>query len=102
MKSITRAMLAAVAMGAVSIGGASAMPFNSLSPALGASDVQNVRVVCNQNGHCYNTVRTNRSARRYYAPRYYGAPQYYAAPQYEYYNAPFLGVGIGPFGFRVF
>jgi hypothetical protein len=108
MNNITRTWLAATAIGAVSIGSASAMPLNHLSPALGASDVQNVRVVCNQNGQCFNTVRTVRSGRRTYAPRdqaapqYYAAPQYgYAAPQYGYFDEPRIGFGIGPFGFRV-
>ncbi len=111
MNNITKTLLATVALGAVSIGSASAIPLDRLSGVLGVSDVQNVRVVCNQNGQCYNTAR--RSARRAYAPRYYdarqhyAAPQYYAAPeyyggpQYGYYGAPQLGVGVGPFGFRV-
>lgn len=100
MKTITRTLLAAAAMGAFSIGSASTMPLDKLSPAPGASDVQNVRIVCNRDGHCYNTVRTRRSVRHSYAPRYYGTPEYYVAPQYERYDAPFLGVGIGPFGLR--
>jgi hypothetical protein len=113
MKNITLTLLAATAIGAVSIGSASAMPFNNLSPALGESHVQNVRVVCNQNGRCYNTNRVNRSARgyvnrsarAYHAPRYYdnhayyGGPGYYAAP--GYYSGPRIGLGIGPFGFGV-
>ena len=122
MNNITKTLLATVALGAVSIGSASAIPLDRLSGVLGVSDVQNVRVVCNQNGQCYNTAR--RSTRRAYAPRYYGAqqhyapryygaqqhyaaPQYYAAseyyggPHYGYYGAPQLGVGVGPFGFRV-
>ena len=108
MKNITLTLLAATAIGAVSIGGASAMPFNNVSPALGESHVQNVRVVCNQNGHCYNTNRGNRSARTYYAPRsydspaYYGGSGYYAAPSNGYYyGGPRVGLGIGPFGFGV-
>lgn len=107
MKNITRTLLAAAAMGAVSIGGASAMPLTNLSTAAGTTDVQNVRVVC-RNGHCYNTARVYRSVRRGYAPRYYGAQQYYAGPQYGYggpqygyYGGPRVGFGIGPFGFGV-
>jgi hypothetical protein len=111
MKNITLTLLAATAIGAVSIGGASAMPFNNLSPALGESHVQNVRLVCNQNGRCYNTNRVNRSSRSYYAPRYYDSPGYYgsgyggsgyyAAPSNGYYGGPRVGLGIGPFGFGV-
>jgi hypothetical protein len=103
MKNITLTLLAATAIGAVSIGGASAMP-----PALGESHVQNVRVVCNQNGRCYDTNRVNRSARSYYAPRYYDSPAYYGGNGYYaapsngyYYGGPRVGLGIGPFGFGV-
>jgi len=104
MTKITRTLLVATAFGAISIAGASAMPLSQLSPALAASDVQNVRVVCNQNGRCFNV----RSDRRAYAPRYQAAPQYYAAPQYGYarpqygyYDEPRIGLGFGPFGFQV-
>jgi hypothetical protein len=104
MKNITMTLLAAVAIGAVSIGGASAMPFNNLSAALGESHVQDVRLVCDRFGRCYNTRRTYRSARPYHAPRYYnrgayyGRSGYYAGPSYGYYGGPRVGVGIGPFG----
>ncbi len=103
MNHIRSILLAAAAIGAVSIGSASAMPFTTLSPALAAGDVQNVRLVCDQRGRCYETARRYRSTNRYYAPgpRYYNdGPQYYAAPQYQYRyrSQPFVGVGIGPFG----
>lgn len=105
MNNIARALLAATAIGVVSVSSASAMPLNHLSAALGATDVQNVRVVCNRSGQCFNTVR---SGRRAYAPRYQAAPQYYAGPQYGYagpqygyYSEPGIGFGIGPFGFHV-
>jgi len=64
-----------------------------------------------KNKSSYNTAR--RSAHRAYAPCYHGAPQHFAAPQYDaapehyagphygYYGGPQLGVGVGPFGFRV-
>jgi len=105
MKDITLTLLAAAAIGAVSVGSASAMPLNSLPAAQGENHVQNVRVVCNQNGRCYNTRhRAYRSVRHYYGPRaYYGGPGYgyYAGPGYGYYRGPRAGVGIGPFGFGV-
>jgi hypothetical protein len=106
VKNIKLTLLAAAAIGAASIGGASAMPFNNLSAELGESHVQNVRVVCDQYQRCYNTNRAYRSARpdqtRYYdSPAYYGGPNYYAAPRYGYYGAPNVGIGIGPFGFGV-
>jgi hypothetical protein len=105
VKNITLTLLAAAAIGAVSIGNASAMPLNDLSSAQGESHVQNVRVVCDQYQRCYNTGRAYRSARADYAPRYndspayYGGPSYYAAPSYGYYGGPRVGIGIGPFGF---
>jgi hypothetical protein len=109
MKNVTLILLAATAIGAVSMGSATAMPFNNLSAAPGESQVQNVRIVCDRYQRCYNTNRGYRSARPYYAPRYdnYGGPAYgyaapgygYAAPGYGYYGAPRVGVGIGPFGF---
>ena len=113
MKNITLTLLAAAAIGAVSIGGASAMPFNNVSAALGESHVQDVRVVCDQYRRCYNTGRAYRSARPYYAPRYDNSPAYYggrsydtdygyAAPGYGYYGRPRMGIGIGPFGFGVY
>ena len=99
MKNITLTLLAAAAISAVSIGSASAMPFNNVSAALGESDVQGVRVVCGRYQRCYNTARTYRYARPYYAPRYYNNPGYYG-PSYGYYGGPNVGIGIGPFGFR--
>ena len=108
MKNITLALLAAATIGAVSIGGASAMPFNNTSAALGESHVQDVRVVCDQSGRCYNTRRAYRSSRFYDAPRYYDRPDYYngpryrAAPNYGYYDGPRVGIGIGPFGLGVY
>ena len=105
MKNITLTLLAAAAIGAISIGSASAMSFNNVSAALGGSHVQNVRVVCDQSGRCYNTRRAYRTSRFYDGPRYYdrpayyGRPSYYAAPGYGYYDGPRVGIGIGPFGF---
>jgi hypothetical protein len=105
MKNITLTLLAATAIGAVSIGSASAMPLNNVSAALGEGHVQNVRVVCDQYQRCYNTNRAYRSAQPNYAqrsydgPAYYSEPNYYAAPRYGYYSGPGVGVGIGPFGF---
>jgi hypothetical protein len=105
MNRLKLTLLATAAMGAASIGGASAMPFSNLAGAV-ESDVQNARVVCNRNGKCYNT-RVNR-ARPYYAQRYRGNRGYYAAPYapgYGYgaygYGGPRVGVGVGPFGFGV-
>src|SRR5204863_8670069 len=112
MKSITRTLLAAAAIGSGSIGSASAMPLSNISAALGESQVQEVRMVCDRYQRCYDTRRVYRSARPYYAPRsydgpasygepsYYPAPSYgYAAPGYGYYGGPAVGIGVGPVGF---
>jgi hypothetical protein len=107
MKTITPTLLATAAMGAVSIGSASAMPFSNLPAALGESDIQNVRVVCDEYRRCHNTTRSYRYASSYYAPRSYNSyayspgdgygPAYGYGPGYGYYGRPFVGIGIGPF-----
>ena len=105
MKNLTLPLLAAVAIGAITMGSASAMPFstNNGSAALSESLVQDVRVVCNRRGNCWNTGRY-RATRRYYSPGYYDRPAYYASPGYGYYGygGPRVGVGIGPFGFGLY
>jgi hypothetical protein len=104
MKNITLTLLAAAAIGAVSLGSATAMPFSSVSPALGQSDVENVRVVCDQYGRCYNTNRrAYRSSQRYHAPRHYNNG-YYNNGYYNngYYGRPHVGVGVGPVQFGIF
>jgi hypothetical protein len=103
MKYMTPTLLAAAAIGAVSIASASALPFNAVSPGLGASLVQDVRLVCDRNRQCYETRRTYRAARPHLGPRsdgeYYVEPGYgYAALHYGYYDGPRVGIGIGPFG----
>ena len=103
MKNVTLSLLAAAAIGAISIGSVSAMPVNNLA-GLGESHFQDVRLVCDRFGRCYNTRRAYRS---YYAQPYYGQPGYgyYSQPRYgyyggyRYYGGPRVGVGIGPFGF---
>ena len=118
MRNVTLATLVATAIGAISIGSASAMPFSVL-PTMGESHVQGVRVVCDRYGRCYNTRRVYRSARAprayyggpYYAEPGYSYPGYYAAPGYGYpgyyargygyYGGPRVGIGIGPFGFGI-
>lgn len=102
MKNITLALLAATAIAAFSTSAASAMPFSNVPAALGESQVQDVRLVCDRHGRCYNTNRYRYS--RGYGQRYYGgygAYGAYAGPRYGggYYGGPRVGVGIGPFGF---
>jgi hypothetical protein len=111
MKTFRLPLLAAVAVasmgtfaGAFMIGSAGAMPFSSNTAVQGEGLVQDVRVVCNRNGNCWNTDRRYRSVRRGYAPGYYDRPSYYAEPRYGYgyYGGPRVGVGVGPFGFGIY
>ena len=102
MKTFMLALLAATAFGTVAIGSASAMPFNKALP--NESLVQDVRMVCDQYGRCYNNRRANRSVRYHNRPAYYGGgPRYgYASPRYGHYARPGVGIGIGPIGVRVY
>ena len=72
MKNVTLSLLAAAAIGAISIGSVSAMPVNNLA-GLGENHFQDVRLVCDRFGRCYNT---RRAYRPYYAQGYYGQPGY--------------------------
>ena len=69
---MTLSLLAAAAVGAISIGSVSAMPVNNLA-GLGETHFQDVRLVCDRFGRCYNT---RRAYRPYYAQGYYGQPGY--------------------------
>jgi hypothetical protein len=108
MKNVTLSLLAAAAIGAISIGSVSAMPVNNLA-GLGESHFQDVRLVCDRFGRCYNTRRAYRSypyAQPYYGGGYYSGygPGYYSGGYgsgYGYYGGPRVGIGIGPVGFGV-
>ena len=84
MKNVTLSLLAAAAIGAISIGSVSAMPINDLA-GLGENHFQDVRLVCDRFGRCYNT---RRAYRPYYAQGYYGQPGYgyYGQPSYGYFS----------------
>ena len=96
MKNVTLSFLAAAAIGTVSIGSVSAMPVNNLA-GLGESHFQDVRLVCDRYGRCYNTRRAYRSYS--YAQPYYGGGYYSGGygPGYGYYGGPRVGIGVGPF-----
>lgn len=100
MKNVSLSLLAAAAIGAISIGSVSAMPVNNLA-GVGESHLQDVRLVCDRFGRCHNTRSAYRS-RSYYAQPYYddyyGQRGYYSQRNYGYYGGP--SIGIGPFGFR--
>ncbi len=101
MTNLKLAMLAAAAIGAATIGSASAMPLNK-SPALGESPVHNARVVCNSDGICWNTNnkrRTWRSTRHHHHVQpHYAYDQPYYGYQHDGYRAPRAGFTVGPFG----
>ena len=104
MTNLKLSLLAAAAIGAATIGSASAMPLNGLA-APGEGLVHNARVVCNSNGQCWNTSnsrrtwRSSRSNRSRYVQPYYGNPHY----GYSYgYHQPSVGIGVGPVGIRVY
>lgn len=99
MRRFSLALLAASAIGAVSIGSASAMPFANPASAQ-ESLVQDVRVVCDRAGRCYNT---NRNARRYVAPRArHGYNNGYRDNRaHGYHSGPSVGIGVGPGGVGV-
>jgi hypothetical protein len=109
MKTLTLPLLAAVAIGAITIGSATAMPFsaNHEAAVLDESLVHNIRVVCNRHGSCWNTGRY-RSVQRSYSTGYYGRPGYYdrsgyyAEPSYGYYGGPRVGIGVGPVGLGIY
>ena len=108
MKNVTLSLLAAAGIGAISIGSASAMPVSNLA-GLSESHVQDVRLVCDRYGRCYNTRRAYRTypyAQRYYGDGYYSGygRGYYSGygPGYGYYGGPRgAGIGLGPFGVSI-
>ena len=102
MTHLKLTLLAAAAIGAASIGGASALPFNSSTPSVGEGNVQNARIVCNQFGRCWNTHRRKSRSTVYFAP----APRGFAYGAYDRrydrrYAQPGVAVGVGPFGIWV-
>jgi hypothetical protein len=97
MTNLKLTMLAAAAIGTAMIGSASAMPLTGLKALQGQSLAQDVRIVCNQYGTCWDTRNTRRTWRssRHHRQRY--AQPYYGQPYYGY-QQPRAGVSFGPFG----
>ena len=97
MTNLKLTMLAAAAIGTAMIGSASAMPLNGLKALQGESLVQDVRIICNQWGQCYNTRNRSRTwySSRHNRQRY--AQPYYGQPYYGYHQ-PRAGISFGPFG----
>ena len=100
MRAFSLALLAASAIGAVSIGSASAMPFANPASAQ-ESLVQDVRLVCDRFGRCYNS---NRHYGHRYGNRYgyrSGYRDYRGNRAYGYHRGPSVGIGVGPVGIGV-
>lgn len=94
---------AAVALGAASFTtGASAMPFSNAASIASDSLVQDVRLVCDSRGRCYETRGSNRAR---YAPRdrrHYGHRRGYNDRRgYGYQRSPGIGIGVGPVGVHI-
>lgn len=98
MKHFTVALLAGA--GALLASSAIAAPVsNSISGARAGSDIEQVRMVCDESGRCYRS----RGARRVivqedsyaYAPRRYRERGYYDERPAVGVYAPGIGVGIG-------
>ena len=99
MRAFSLALFAASAIGAVSIGSASAMPFANPASAQ-ESLIQDVRVVCDRFGRCYNTNRHygHRYGHRY-GPVRLSRLRWQCA--YGYHRGPSVGIGVGPVGIGV-
>jgi len=89
MKNFRLTLLAATALGAISIGSAAALPLGN-TPAQGEGAAQNARIVCDQFGRCYNT-------RRHRAQRYQQQQYGYRGYDDGYYRSQ-RPYGFGPFG----
>src|SRR5205085_943395 len=106
------AILLAIGASAVFVTAANAAPLSSNLSIIPANGVENVRMVCDQNGQCFRTrggqrVVIQRSYDSYnYAPRetYVQRPGYYDSGYYNsgYYNSgPSVGIGVGPVGIGI-
>ena len=93
MKNVTLTLLAAAAIGAISIGSVSAMPVNNLA-GLGESHLQDARLVYDRFGRCYNTRRAYRS-QGYYAQPYYARPGYVLVSLATIYGQPATDITAG-------
>jgi hypothetical protein len=92
----------ATAAGALAVSAASAAPLSSVVPSVPDSNIQNVRMVCNEYGRCWHErserrviIREGRDAYDY-APRerYYERRGYRDHGGVEF-NAPGVSVGVG-------
>lgn len=98
----------AVGIGALLSSGANAAPVLAGPLVMPANGVENVRMVCDEYGHCYRT----RGGRRVVIEQEYGDSYNYAPREryverrgYDdggyYNNGPGIGIGVGPGGVGV-
>jgi hypothetical protein len=85
-----------IAAGALITSAASAMPLSNLSASVQADQpVEQVRLVCNDRGHCWRT--DSRSYERSYDRRSYKRPSYgygaYGSP-HRYHQQPSVGLNF--------
>jgi hypothetical protein len=98
----------AIGVGALVSSGANAAPL-SVSPSMASNtNVENVRLVCDESGRCYRTRGGQRVVvERGYGDSYNYAPReryierrgYYDGGYYD--NGPSVGIGVGPGGVGV-
>lgn len=93
----------AIGAGALLASSANAAPLSNGLAVMPDSDIENVRLVCDEFGRCYRTP-----ARRMVVERDYGESYNYYAPRERYIerrgyydSGPSVGVGVGPVGVGV-
>lgn len=93
-----------IAAGAVLATAASAGPISNSAAIMPDTDIEHVRLVCDEYGRCYRT----HGGRRVVIQQEYGSDSYNYAPRERYierrgyYNdGPSVGIGVGPGGVGV-
>ena len=100
LRTSLAALAGAAALTGVGLTSAAAIPLAPLSAGTDTG-IENVRLVCNRWGRCWNTYVRQYDYAPNYAYGYYGGPTYYRAPYYNGYYGPGVGVSVGPFGFGI-
>jgi hypothetical protein len=97
-------LIASLALGAgalLATTSANAAPLSNGFAVMPDNGIENVRMVCDEFGHCYRT----HGGRRVVIERGYGDSYYTPRERYiehrGYYDGPSVGVGIGPVGIGV-
>jgi hypothetical protein len=93
MKIITTLAFGAAALFTT---GATAAPLNNGLIVMPDRGIENVRVVCNEYGRCWERGGRRVVIQENYGPRYYQRPGYYDRGYYN--SGPSVGIGVGPVG----